>query len=61
MAENNAQGQLAALMRQHIDSADKARLRTVNKYDGTLFLPAEIVEPVLAAVSPMAASAKEVG
>ncbi|EKP95748.1 2-oxoacid:acceptor oxidoreductase subunit alpha [Thermaerobacter subterraneus] len=61
VAENNAQGQLAALMRQHIDSADKARLRTVNKYDGTLFLPAEIVEPVLAAVSPMAASAKEVG
>ena len=61
VAENNALGQLAALIRQHVDSADKARLRTINKYDGTLFLPGEIVEPVLEAVSPLAAAAKEVG
>ncbi|QBS38107.1 MULTISPECIES: 2-oxoacid:acceptor oxidoreductase subunit alpha [Thermaerobacter] len=61
VAENNALGQLAALIRQHVDSADKARLRTINKYDGTLFLPGEIVEPVLEAVSPLATAAKEVG
>ena len=61
VAENNALSQLAALIRQHADAADKRRLRTINKYDGTLFLPGEIVEPVLAGVAPVGVTAKEVG
>ncbi|MFS8639846.1 MAG: 2-oxoacid:acceptor oxidoreductase subunit alpha [Symbiobacteriaceae bacterium] len=61
VAENNALSQLAALIRQHADAADKRRLRTINKYDGTLFLPAEIVEPVLESITPVGVTAKEVG
>ncbi|HEY8416348.1 MAG TPA: 2-oxoacid:acceptor oxidoreductase subunit alpha [Thermaerobacter sp.] len=61
VAENNALSQLAALIRQHADAADKRRLRTINKYDGTLFLPAEIVGPVLESITPVGVTAKEVG
>lgn len=61
VAENNALSQLAALIRQHADAADKRRLHTVNKYDGTLFLPEEIVEPVLSKIAPVGVTVKEVG
>lgn len=43
VVENNARGQLASLLRQEIGAADKDRLQTLLKYDGTPFLPSEIV------------------
>lgn len=43
VVENNAQGQLARLIRQEIDAADKRKLRSVLKYDGTPFVAREIV------------------
>lgn len=43
VVENNARGQLARLLRQEIGTADKDRLHSVLKYDGTPFLPSEIV------------------
>ena len=43
VVENNARGQLASLLRQEIGAADKDRLQSLLKYDGTPFLPSEIV------------------
>ncbi|HEX6988249.1 MAG TPA: 2-oxoacid:acceptor oxidoreductase subunit alpha [Bacillota bacterium] len=43
VVENSARGQLARLLRQEIGTADKDRLHSMLKYDGSPFLPSEIV------------------
>ncbi|MBX6377272.1 MAG: 2-oxoacid:acceptor oxidoreductase subunit alpha [Clostridia bacterium] len=44
VVENNATGQLARLIRQEVEAADKRKVESILKYDGTPFTPREVVE-----------------
>jgi len=52
VVEHNATGQLASLLRLHMGSAVDGKLKSLLKYDGTTFYPAEVTAFCMNAASP---------